>query len=112
MLSRKERKLRLSQLLNASNTTTILINDEPVVIKYRTNLITDETTAQANESDDEKFLIKVLSKTIIEWDLTDDNDVPVPVSDDLLKSIDSRILSEVWTALLEASSPNVKTGSI
>ena len=113
MLTRKERKLKLSQLLNGTATTTICINDEPVVVKYRTNLITEETQAQTSEKDDDATLRKVLSDTIVEWDLMDDNDPPkpVPCTDDILKLIDTRTLSGIWMCLLESSCPNVKTGN-
>lgn len=107
----KDNNMRLSKLLNATNITTVFINDEPVDVKYRVNLITDETTAHATERDDDAFLRKVLSDTIIEWDLTDENDQPVPCTDDILKTIDMRILSGIWIALLEASVPNVRTGN-
>lgn len=103
--------MRLSKLLNATNTATVLVNDDPIRITYRVNLITEETTAQATERDDDAFLRKVLSQTVVEWDLTDENDQPVSCTEDILKSIDTRILSGIWMSLLEASSPNVQTGN-
>lgn len=105
--------MKLSDLLNQTGTVAILVNNETINIKYRTNLLTDENKSKAleNKDNDDAFLRDVLVKTIIEWDIVDDHNNPLPCNDEVLREIDSRILSEMWMILLEDSCPNVKTGN-
>lgn len=105
--------MKLSNILNGTSSLTVELNGEKLKVKYKTNLMSDEMQEKVRSIlDEDEALRNIVADTIVEWDMSDDDGIPVECSADILKLIDTRVVAGLWQAMVEDSRPNLKTGNI
>lgn len=91
---------------------TIDFSGTPVHVTYDPNAITprlqeEMALAASNGENTVKEYLTILTKWIVSWDLTEDDDVtPLALTVDVLKDIPDSVLSAISKALLDDMRPN------
>ncbi|HLH22442.1 MAG TPA: hypothetical protein VK066_07950 [Chloroflexota bacterium] len=102
--------LRLSHLAADRRTVQVPVGDEQLTVTYRpsgyTPLVEEEVAAKRD--DDRRPagpIVALLAGVLDAWDLQDDRGKPVPTTAESLRTLPTRFLGQVLTAIVEDMSP-------
>lgn len=102
---------KLANILNNKRTVPVELGDgETVNVTYKPAGVTPETEEQFLTSVDNQRggggMAKFLSQTVVEWDLTGDDEKMYPVTEKALRKLPLPFLSKVITAITGDMRPN------
>lgn len=101
----------LSKIKLPNKTVTVDFGDVQIQVTYDPNVITPrleedmETAKQRGESATKQFLA-LLTKWVVDWDLTDDADAKLPITVDTFADMPESVLTPIIKALNADMRPN------
>lgn len=99
-----------------SNKRTVVVpylDSDTVKVTYQPSVLTPvaeaEYVAAAREGDNGPML-KMLSELILEWDVMESKEKPLPHTPDVLAQLPSALMTAIMTAIQEDMAPNRQRG--
>lgn len=107
--------VRLHHLQQDQRTFTMPVGDDALTITYRPGAITPAAEAAMMEAAADRgsgaALGGMLRAALVAWDLLDDDDQPIPLTEEGMSAIPTAFLAEVVRALMEDLRPNARRGA-
>ena len=104
---------KLQSIMKPMETLTVSFGTETLTVKYRPQYLTPEfeDKLKSLESDKEatSAFVELFCGIVAGWDLTNDEEQPIPITPEALKSVPYEILGNVMEKVQEAVVPNSKT---
>jgi len=105
---------RLSHLAQDRRTIKIDIGGETITATYRPSGLTPALEDQVRELIQNQrggpALVSILAECIVEWDILDDKDKPIPPTEANIARMPTIILIRIVMALMEDLNPNLMSG--
>lgn len=100
--------MRLSQL-GQRRTVTVPYDDAEVKVVFKPAVINqewlDRVTAIPDDGEGSDTQVSLLAMALVSWDVLDDNDEPMPPSEELLRHIPIDLRNAIMQAIMEALAP-------
>jgi hypothetical protein len=106
--------LKLSELAAPVQRLTVDYYGSPVRIGYRPGVMTpleEEKLAEARKAGETTdALVELMARLMVEWDVTDDDGAPLPITPETLMPFPSALLLRIMSAVQEDMLPNAGRG--
>jgi hypothetical protein len=110
---------RLSQLKRDTGTVEIPTGgDEPLIVEYRKAFVSPRLAEQLASAEELApvgqlaMLADLVRAAVVSWNLTDDEDTPLPLTAEAVATIDAGALNAIARAIQEDAAPDPQNGSI
>jgi hypothetical protein len=105
--------IKLSQLASNEKTLTLNFEGTDLEITYKPGMFNKAFRAELDANkDNEGSLYEAIEKTVIKWNIVDDNEKMIPIKRDVMENFPTKMLFQVWIAILEDTAdflPKVKS---
>lgn len=106
--------IKLSQLYHDRANVLVHVDGGVVSVTYRPSKITpileESIQKRINEQRGGAALVELLTESVIDWDLLDNDEKPIPPSREIFEKLPIKFLSLVCQAILEDLRPNPQRG--
>lgn len=112
MTEQTQRKtVRLSGLREVQTTTSVQYGEEVVEITFRRGFWTCEAESQYNDSPGSyrDKNIRLVLDNVKSWNITDDQDQMLAITEENLRMLDSYLLTDIVSAMLNRVLPNAQS---
>ncbi len=98
--------MRISEATIEQKPLAVTFGSATLNLVYRPLSYTVKEMEDATKDRDPKNIVRTMQRLLVEWDLTDDDNNPIPLSDEALVEIPSHIFTGIMQAVAKDSRPD------
>lgn len=98
--------MKMSEASDAPKDLDVPFGSAVLHITYKPVDYTPREMEQAQESQDIKHVVGMIERTVLSWDLTDDDENPIPLEADALMDVKLNIFHGIFAAIAKDAAPD------